>query len=365
MRPNSPPQTTRVLSSRPRAFKSVSRPAIGLSTARALFWWPRLQTGVLVPAVGAHVGTKQLDESYAALDQTPGDQAFPREDLCRHVGIVKPVKLLGRRRFAAQTHELGDGRLACGKPTRSWRSPPPGRRGGPCVPRPPGRACGADRASALKLGCRLSRRDVGHRRGRRLEDRSLIRRGQEAAVEAIDAPRRDQTAVQDHETGQILALASQSITDPGTMTRPPLQAAAGMHEVVGGRVLGEVRDHRPDDRQVVDALADMRKQVADRDAALAVVPEFPGAAEHVADIVELRRMGLDLDRLPVLAVETRLGIKRVHLRWPAVHEQEDHARRLGREVRRLGRERVRRRASMRRDCFRRRVADRRRKPASA
>ena len=43
-----------------------------------------------------------------------------------------------------------------------------------------------------------------------------------------------------------------------------------MQEVVGAGVLGEVRDHRADDRQVVDAAGDVREQVADRDAALAV-----------------------------------------------------------------------------------------------
>ena len=102
-------------------------------------------------------------------------------------------------------------------------------------------------------------------------------------------------------------------------------------------MLGEVRDHRPDDRQVVDALADLRKQVADRDAALAVMAEFPRAAQHVADVVELRRVRLDLDRLPVLAVEPRLGVERVDLRRSAVHEQEDDARGLGRKVRGPGR----------------------------
>ena len=120
----------------------------------------------------------------------------------------------------------------------------------------------------------------------------------------------------------------------------PCKPAAGVHEVVGAGVLGEVRDHRPDDRQVVDAPADVRKQVADRDAALAVVAELPGAAEHVADVVELRRVRLDLDRLAVLAVEPGLGVERIHLRRPAVHEQEDDAPGLRREVRRPGRQRV-------------------------
>ncbi len=80
----------------------MSRPAIGLSTARALFSWPCLQAGVLVPAVGADVGTEQLDESHAPLDQPPGDQAFAGEDLRRRIGIVKTVEPLGRRRLAAQ-----------------------------------------------------------------------------------------------------------------------------------------------------------------------------------------------------------------------------------------------------------------------
>ena len=66
---------------------------------------------MLVPAVGAHVGTEQLDEPYAPLDQPPGDQAFAREDLRRQIGIVETVKPLGRRRLAAQAHELGDRRL--------------------------------------------------------------------------------------------------------------------------------------------------------------------------------------------------------------------------------------------------------------
>ena len=66
---------------------------------------------MLVPAVGADAGTEQLDEPHAALDQPPGDQALAGEDLRRRIGIVKAVEPLGRRRLAAQAHELGDGRL--------------------------------------------------------------------------------------------------------------------------------------------------------------------------------------------------------------------------------------------------------------
>ena len=55
------------------------------------------QARVLVPAVGADVGAKQLDEPHAPLDQAAGDQAFACEDLRGRIGIVETVKLLGRR----------------------------------------------------------------------------------------------------------------------------------------------------------------------------------------------------------------------------------------------------------------------------
>ena len=47
---------------------------------------------MLVPAVGADAGAEQLDEPHAPLDQPPGDQALPGEDLSRRIGIVEPVE---------------------------------------------------------------------------------------------------------------------------------------------------------------------------------------------------------------------------------------------------------------------------------
>ena len=111
MRPNSPPQTTSVVSSRPRDLRSVSRAAIGWSTARALFSWPWLQVGVLVPAVAADGRTQELDEAHAPLDQAPRDQAFASEDLCGGIRVVEPVKPLRGRRFAGKADELGNGGL--------------------------------------------------------------------------------------------------------------------------------------------------------------------------------------------------------------------------------------------------------------
>ena len=168
-----------------------------------------------------------------------------------------------------------------------------------------------------------------------LEERALVRRRQEAAAEAVHPAGRDEPAVEHDEPRQILALRAQTVRHPGAVAGSALEAAAGVEEVIGVGVFREVRDDRPDDRQVVDPPGDVGEQVADRDPALAVVAELPRALEHVAHVVELGGMGLDLDRLAVLAVEPGLGVEGVDLGRPAVHVQEDHALRPRRVVARL------------------------------
>ncbi len=67
-------------------------------------------------------------------------------------------------------------------------------------------------AQEVELAILKPRRDFARarcwpRRGRWLEDRALVRGRQEAAAEAIDAPGRDQAAIEHDEPGQVLALA--------------------------------------------------------------------------------------------------------------------------------------------------------------
>ena len=62
----------------------------------------------------------------------------------------------------------------------------------------------------------------------------------------------------------------------------------------------------------------------DREPALAARPERPRGGHDRADVVELRRHGLDRHRFAVPALELRLGIERVHLGGAAVHVEEDH-----------------------------------------
>ena len=166
----------------------------------------------------------------------------------------------------------------------------------------------------------------------RLKDRALIRRRQEAAVEAIEPAGRNHAAVEDDEAGQVLALAAQAVGDPRAHAGPALQAAAGVHEVIGVGVLREVR--RPSSGR---SPGRRRTWPTCGNRSLTGMPLWPywrnfhGRLEHVADVVELRGLDLHLDRLAVLAVEPRLGIERIDLRRPAVHEQEDDVLGLGRE----------------------------------
>ena len=79
-RPNSPPQTTSVSSSRPRCFRSLSSAAIGWSVCAGVLGVVRHEVAVGVPVVVV-VGAAgiDLDEPHAALDQPPGQQAARAE----------------------------------------------------------------------------------------------------------------------------------------------------------------------------------------------------------------------------------------------------------------------------------------------
>ena len=107
-----------------------------------------------------------------------------------------------------------------------------------------------------------------------------------------------------------------------------------MDEEVRVGVLGEVRNHRTDDGQIIHAAGHVREEVADRNAALPVLAEFPWRLQHGTDIVELRRRHFHFDRLAMFLRQPRLGIKRIDLRRAAVDEQEDHVLRLRAEMRR-------------------------------
>ena len=80
-------------------------------------------------------------------------------------------------------------------------------------------------------------------------------------------------------------------------------------------MLGKLAGHRADDRQLIDYAADVRKQVTDWDATLAIGLELPGTRQHRADIVELG--GIDLEQavgiLAGILGQPWLGVEAVNL----------------------------------------------------
>ena len=78
-------------------------------------------------------------------------------------------------------------------------------------------------------------------------------------------------------------------------------------------------------------VAEVREQVADPLAALAVLLELPLRPDDAALVLlAAAAERLDRDRLAVEAVELRLVVEGIDVARPAVHEQEDDALRLGR-----------------------------------
>ena len=107
VRPNSPPQTTRVSFSMPRAFRSASRPAIGLSVDPHYFGVIAFEVVMRIPAAAR--AAVQFDETHSALHQLARHQAVRSEDGGGRV--VHAVHLLGGFGLLRQIHRFGCGRL--------------------------------------------------------------------------------------------------------------------------------------------------------------------------------------------------------------------------------------------------------------
>ena len=97
--------------------------------------------------------------------------------------------------------------------------------------------------------------------------------------------------------------------------------------------------HRANDRDVVDRPGDVAKEVADFDAALAVLAEFEGRGQGGAG----RALGGQHaagEQLAGVLFEGGLGVEGIHMRRAAVHEDVDDVLGLCREMRHARREGV-------------------------
>ena len=92
------------------------------------------------------------------------------------------------------------------------------------------------------------------------------------------------------------------------------------------------------DRDVINALGHVRKEFADLNAALAVLPELERGRKGGAGFA-FRPQILHGQRFAGIFLQSRLGIERIHVRRPAVHKKVDDPLGFGGERRRFGRQR--------------------------
>src|SRR5713101_8225992 len=100
--------------------------------------------------------------------------------------------------------------------------------------------------------------------------------------------------------------------------------------------------HGADEANVVHLLGELRKEIADPSAALAVLLELPWRLEQIEGLARDDLGALEGQRPAVVAREKRLIVEGVDLRRAAVHKEEDHTFGARGEVRRLDGEGIRR-----------------------
>ncbi len=100
--------------------------------------------------------------------------------------------------------------------------------------------------------------------------------GQECRLPVLRFRDRETAGAHHDEAGKVLVLGAQSVEDPRAHARAGLARIAAVHEHERRLVIGDVGVHRADHADLVDHLRGVREQIADLDAALAILPEPEG-----------------------------------------------------------------------------------------
>ena len=147
-----------------------------------------------------------------------------------------------------------------------------------------------------------------------------MRGREEAALEVIHAADGEQSAIQHHESRQIIRRAAQPVAGPRSHAGPSQHPAAGMYHKAGVGVQRGLAGQGADDAELIRTAADMREKVADWQAALPAGRKLPWAAHGVAIAVKLGGFLFDRKRLPMFRPQPWLGVKAIQMRHPAAHE---------------------------------------------
>src|SRR4051812_23791414 len=168
----------------------------------------------------------------------------------------------------------------------------------------------------------LRQGEVVHWRALSAEDGARITGGHEAARPVLRAVDRSAFASEHYdEAWQVIARGAEAVIDPGAERRVSALKPAGVHHQQAGAVDRRFGRHGMNERDVVDAIANVRKQVANPFAALAALPELPARFDDSALVfVTTAAECFHFNRFAVHADHCRLVVERVDVTWPAVHE---------------------------------------------
>jgi len=178
---------------------------------------------------------------------------------------------------------------------------------------------------------------VDRTRGSQVQDRravlaeagALVGGGHEPGPPDAGPTGRLTVVVQQHdEARQVVAGRAESVGDPGAEAGPAGEDAAGVHLADAADVVQPVGPARADDAELVGVAADVGVPVRNRQPTVSVA--LPPASRRQQGVFRdshrrdhpFDRFGQRLARQPV---DLGLGIERVDVAGPAVHEQEDHA----------------------------------------
>ena len=172
------------------------------------------------------------------------------------------------------------------------------------------------------------------------EDGALIARGHVAAGPVFRAADGAAGGVEhDDEAGEVFVDAAEAVVDPRAEAGAAGLHFAGVHLEHRGAVDGRIGDHGVDERDVIDAGAEVGEEIADELAALAVGLEGPLGSDDAAFVLfAAAAEGFHGNSFAVEFVEFGLVLEGIDLAGAAVHEEKDDALGFGFEMRLLGRE---------------------------
>ena len=286
---------------------------------------------VLVPRIGGLASADVLgeatefDEADTAFDESACEEALAGVGGHAGAGIVDAVEFTGGFGLVGDVAEVGHGGLHA-----------PGHfvvfDGGFDMAVVAGEAGevavhGADEVESLTLGGEgVARLDVGDGFcliG--LHDGSLVLGGEEAVAEETDAAVRGfgAAALEDDVGGEVAGFGAEAVAGPGAGAGVSEKGETGVHEEVALSMLAEFGGHAADDADLVDDTGDVREEVADGDAGLAVAVEGPVGGLDSAVVVELGALNGDGHGFTGVFFEEGFGVEGIDVGDAAAHVAED------------------------------------------